>query len=148
MSPKHGEMRGGERWDRLAGAWVHADEWQARQWAREDAAFARKANQGELCTPGVIFDSMRSLQSQVTGRYHDSKSTLRREYREHGMVEVGNDVAKTRGKSKAVNPAAERKAVEAALYRAKSELDVPTNITKVVHDEAGMNRLRALGKIV
>jgi hypothetical protein len=145
---KHGELRNGERWDRLAGAWVRADEWQVRQWAREDAAFARKANQGELCAPMVIHDSMRSLQSQVTGRYHDSKSALRREYREHGVLEVGNDVPKTKGASKAVNPDAEHRAIEAALYRAKSELDVPTNITKVVHDEAGMNRLRALGKIV
>jgi hypothetical protein len=31
------------------------------------------------------------VESWVTGKIHDSKSTLRREYKEHGMIEKGND---------------------------------------------------------
>lgn len=94
--PKHGEIRNGERWDRLAGAWLRADRWQEVQWLREEMAFQRKANQGELCTPSVIGDSMKSLQSQFSGKYYDSKSALRREYKENGMIEVGSDVPTTR----------------------------------------------------
>lgn len=93
---KHGELRNGERWDRLAGAWVRADIWQEVQWLREEMAFQRKANQGELCCPNVIGDSMKETQSQLTGKYYDSKSSIRREYKEKGMIEVGNDVPKTR----------------------------------------------------
>lgn len=146
MIPRHGEARGTDRWDNPSKAWVRADEWQRRQWEREDAAFARRANQGELCAPAVISDGMRALQSQVTGRMHDSKSTLRREYREHGVIEVGNDVPKRRGPGYR-RPEAETKRVREAMRRAQQELDVPGVITKVVPDPAGMQRLRAQGKI-
>jgi hypothetical protein len=149
MFPKHGELRGSERWDKPSAAWVSADEWQHRQWAREDAAFARLANQGELKCPSVISDTMkRDLQSQVTGRMYDSKSSLRREYREHGVQEVGSDVPKSTAQvGKFRRPDGERKLMDDCLRRAKSELDIPTTITKVVKDEAGMRKLRAEGKI-
>jgi hypothetical protein len=147
LLPKNGEIRGGERWDSVSRAWVRADEWQQRQWAREDAAFARRANQGELSAPMVIGDTMkRDLQSQVTGRIHDSKSALRREYREHGVVEIGNDVPKGRGPGYK-RPEAEAKLTREALNRARQELDMPGIITKVVPDPEGMRRLRAQGKI-
>lgn len=93
---KHGEERGGERWDRLSAAWVSPEEWQRRQWAREDAAFARKANQGELTTPSVIFDSMKPTQSMGDGKIYDSKSAMRAHYKRDGFIEVGNDVPKAR----------------------------------------------------
>jgi hypothetical protein len=148
MFPKHGELRGSERWDKPSGAWVRADEWQQRQWAREDAAFARMANQGELKAPMIIGDSMKALRSQASGKIYDSKSSLRREYRDLGMIEVGNDVPKTKWvNGKRPETPNKRRDIEAALYRAKSELDIPTNITKVVHDEAGMRRLAAEKKI-
>lgn len=143
--PKNGEIRGGERWDRLSAAWVRADEWQRRQWDREDRAFARRANQGELTTPSVIHDSHKAVQSQVTGRWHDSKSTLRREYREHGVIEVGNDVPKKRGTTYR-RPEAENKLTFEALRKAKSDLDIPSDF-KVYRDPEGMERLRRQGKI-
>jgi hypothetical protein len=93
---KHGDLRGSERWDNLAKAWVKADVWQEIQWLREEMAFQRKANQGELCCPNIISDGMKTVQSQVSGKYYDSKSAIRREYKETGMIEVGNDVPKTR----------------------------------------------------
>ena len=48
-------------------------------------------SQGQLCTPSVIHDSHKPVQSQVTGRVHDSKSTLRREYREWAFREGRKD---------------------------------------------------------
>lgn len=139
MFPKHGEWRGEERWDKLSAAWVGADEWQARQWAREDAAFARRANQGELCTPSVIGDSMKTLQSQASGKWYDSKSNLRREYRALGMQEVGNEKLTRRPYER---PAGEDKLTFEALRRAKAELDFPSQVTGIVHDPDGMARFR------
>jgi hypothetical protein len=146
LTPKHGELRGSERWDKCSSAWVRADEWQERQWAREDAAFARKANQGELACPSVIFDSHKPVQSAVTGRWHDSKSTLRREYRQHEVVEVGNDVPKKADLVRKKDPREFQK-VREAVGRARAALEIPDRITKIVPDEAGMRRLHAEGKI-
>lgn len=132
MIPKHGELRGGDRWDRVAMAWVRADEWQVRQWAREDAAFARRANQGELCTPSIIQDSqggVRGIQSMGDGKFYDSKSAMRAHYRRDGFVEVGNDSwltrpAQTKRSTKAEIEPSVRKAIarvkqmpEEALHR-------------------------------
>lgn len=44
--------------------------------------------------PMTIADSMPWTQHPVTGRYHDSKSALRRDTRESGCVELGNDAPK------------------------------------------------------
>jgi hypothetical protein len=41
--------------------------------------------------PGIIRDTMDPLKSMASGRMHDSKSALRREYKELGYVELGND---------------------------------------------------------
>jgi hypothetical protein len=148
--PKDGELRGSERWDRLSGAWVPADEWQARRWAREDAAFARKANQGELKCPMILRDSMKTLQSQVTGKWYDSKSNLRKEYRDHDMIEIGNEVKPDQGRfwsgKPYVDPKVEREQHKAAAI-AREFLDIGgEKITKIVHDEDGMKRLISQGK--
>lgn len=39
----------------------------------------------------VHTDEMDPLESMVTGRIHTSKSSLRAEYRQHGVIEKGND---------------------------------------------------------
>lgn len=126
--PAHGAARGSERYDRPAMAWIDAAEWQRRQWAREDAVFARQANQGELCTPMVIGDGLgKDLQSQVTGRWHDSKSTLRREYKQHGMVEVGTEKPKGRfwHGDRPQRDAARDKANEVAIHKAFNRMGMP-----------------------
>jgi hypothetical protein len=147
MIIKHGEARGADRWDALSKAWVKAEEWQQRQWAREDAAFARKNNQGELCAPRIIGDTTaKPLQSPVTGKWHESKASLRREYREHGVVEIGNDVPKARPAGYK-RPEAESRLTFEALRRAKNELDFPSHVTGIKHDPDGMQRLRRQGKV-
>lgn len=49
-----------------------------------------------LPAPLLAIDTMEPVQSQATGKVYDSKSALRREYRELGMIEVGNDPARLR----------------------------------------------------
>lgn len=78
--------------------WLPRDEYERRRADREERAWRRKASQGELCAPMFISDSLgvRGLQSQVDGNHYDSKSNLRRHYRDSGVIEVGDDVPKTR----------------------------------------------------
>jgi hypothetical protein len=133
MLPKNGELRGGERWDRLSAAWVPADEWQRRQWSREDAAFARKANQGQLCAPRFFTDTqggIRGIRSMKDGRMYDSKSQMRKHYRESGVLEVGDDSSVTNRdkitgpRQRYEDPKQEQK-IDAALGRAWSRVGLP-----------------------
>lgn len=92
MILKHGDRNDrGERWDRPSHAWVSADEWQARQWDREERAFQRRANQGELATPSVIMDGMPPVKSMIDGKMYDSKATIRAHYRRENAIELGNE---------------------------------------------------------
>lgn len=85
-------------------------------------------NRSDLAAPMIIRDSMDPTQSMLDGRIYDSKSNLRRTYRQAGVIEVGNDPSYTdpeRLRSQA--PAerkrqkqASRKKVEAAVGKALS----------------------------
>lgn len=44
-----------------------------------------------LPCPQVLSDAMDAVQSQVTGKFYESKSALRAEYRATGHIEKGND---------------------------------------------------------
>ena len=113
--------------------WLPRDEYERRRMDREERAWRREASQGELCAPMVITDGIPLLQSMATGRWHDSKSALRREYRRHGMVEVGNDSSLTSGKRKAepsfAERAAERERIKAAAGKALSAVETMSDDT-------------------
>lgn len=49
-----------------------------------------------LPMPMLALDTMAPVQSQATGKVYDSKAALRAEYKQLGMVEVGNDPARLR----------------------------------------------------
>jgi hypothetical protein len=80
---------------------------------KRSAPAARSA----LPAPMVIGDAMPPVQSMLDGRMYESKSALRRTYREAGVTEVGNDVPM----SPPPRPKADRKAVEASVSRALSK---------------------------
>jgi hypothetical protein len=114
-------------------AWVSAAEWQERQWAREDRIFARMANQGELTAPMIIRDGqggINGFKSMVDGQHYDSKSNMRRHYRERGVTEVGDDSSVTdpekimAPKKKFVDPNRDKK-IDAALGRAWDRVGLP-----------------------
>ncbi|MFQ8433483.1 hypothetical protein [Amaricoccus sp. W119] len=124
--PRNGDQRGSDRWDAASKAWVRADEWQARQWAREDRAFERRMNQGQLATPVVISDSqggVRGVQSMLNGEMYDSKSNMRRHYRERGATEIGNDVPTERVSRKREPDSAK---IKDAIGRAFNRVGLPT----------------------
>lgn len=50
--------------------------------------------------PYAVTDCMEPVQSQLDGKYYDSKSALRATYKAAGVVEVGNDPARLRKRPK------------------------------------------------
>lgn len=77
----------------------------------------REAMRGAHPAPRVIADTMDPVRSMLDGRYYDSKSTLRRTYREGGVIEVGNDVPTKQPPKKH-----DRQGVKAAVHRAFSQV--------------------------
>ena len=56
--------------------------------------FGVNYNRSSLASPMVIKDGIDAIQSQLTGKWYDSKSSLRSEYKVHGMIEIGNEAPK------------------------------------------------------
>lgn len=72
----------------------------------------------DLPFPQVMSDTMDPVQSMVTGTYHTSKRAMRAEYRQHNVVEVGNDPARLRPyKRPRKDETAIRSTVEKAVAR-------------------------------
>lgn len=111
------DLTAGKVFDRISMTWVDPAEHKARMEYFEELAFMRQGNQGELCTPMVITDGQKPLQSMTNGKIYDSKSEMRKEYKRAGVVEVGNDTPKEKPK---VDWKAERKKREASLGKALS----------------------------
>lgn len=57
-----------------------------------------------LACPMLNLDTMAPVQSQATGKVYESKAALRLEYKQLGMVEIGNDPARTRPKKREKTP--------------------------------------------
>lgn len=69
-------------------------------------------NRSGLACPVVIGDCI-ELKSMVDGKMYDSKSALRRSYRERGYVEVGNEEQRAPPK-----PKPDRKAIRESAAKA------------------------------
>lgn len=104
-------MRASFVFDRATGELVDRDEFYSRQ-----PALARS----NLPCPMLMTDHMDPVQSMVDGRMYDSKSALRRTYRQAGVIEVGNDPARLRPRQK---PKIDRKAIKASLDRAEARFN-------------------------
>ena len=76
-----------------------------------------KANPG-LATPLINSDTIDLIQSQTDGKYYDSKSALRSEYKRAGVVEVGNDKVKP----KEFDRMAHRKSVRDSIEKAAAQV--------------------------
>lgn len=71
-----------------------------------------------LPTPMIATDTMEATQHPCDGRFYTSKSRFRAETRAHGCIEVGNDPARLRPKSKTKpDTTSNRAALERALAR-------------------------------
>jgi hypothetical protein len=79
----------------------------------------REFTRSDYPAPMVIADTMAPVQSQLDGKYYDSKAALRSTYKQAGVIEVGNDPQrfKPRAREKA-KP--DRQAIKNAVERAKA----------------------------
>ncbi len=68
-----------------------------------------------LPSPGLIMDTMEPVQSQLDGKFYDSKSHLRKTYRQAGVTEVGNDPQRLKPFKK---PKPDRKAIRTSVEKA------------------------------
>lgn len=125
----------GKVYDRVSWTWITPEEFEERQFWRRESAFMRSENQGQLATPMVIRDGMPAVRSQLDGRMYESKSSLRRTYKEGGVEEVGNDpsvtdvdrVEKARLERRKAQARAEEKKAHEALQRAFSLANLTTS---------------------
>lgn len=65
----------------------------------------------------IILDTMDAVQSMVTGEWHESKSSLRAEYRREGVVELGNDTVTPSAPDERAEIAETQQAVATAFER-------------------------------
>ena len=73
---------------RACGDWHRLEE----DWPAECVGHFRiNYQRSELSAPMIIKDEMGAVQSQLTGKIYDSKSGLRKEYKAHGVTEIGNE---------------------------------------------------------
>lgn len=73
-----------ERWCKVCGGWHDLEAWPAE-------CMPKAPKRSDLAAPMLIRDEMRPVQSQLDGKFYDSKSALRSTYKTAGVVEVGND---------------------------------------------------------
>jgi len=70
-----------------------------RNWHELDAwphnCMKAAPNRSELPAPMLIRDNMDETRSMLDGKVYDSKSSLRKTYKQAGVVEVGNDSSYT-----------------------------------------------------
>lgn len=70
--------------------------------------------------PNIMSDMMAPVQSMATGKFYDSKSAIRAEYKRLGMIEIGNDPARLRPRQK---PKVDPKQVKTALEKAEAKFN-------------------------
>jgi len=73
----------------------------------------------DLPAPHCISDAMDAVQSQLDGKFYDSKSALRRTYHAAGVVEVGNDSSVSKPACKTRQP--DHSGIKASVARAFSQ---------------------------
>ena len=96
--------------------WIALDD--GRSLYRKVATFEPKRSL--LACPMISTDTMAPVQSMLDGKIYDSKSALRLTYRAAGMVEIGNDPARLRPRTR---PCPDRKAIKDSVHKAKARFD-------------------------
>ena len=73
---------------RACGGWHDVDEpWPEACYGH----FRINHNRSDLSAPTIIKDGIDAVQSQLTGKWYESKSSLRTEYKAHNVIELGNE---------------------------------------------------------
>jgi len=116
------DLTEGKKFDRISGTWIDPEEYARRYAQWEEQAFMRKPSQGQLCAPRILRDDMRPVQSMTNGKFYDSKSEIRKEYRRAGVIEVGNDVPTKKTEPSRDEKRRAKEARKASVGRALSQM--------------------------
>lgn len=73
-----------------------------------------------LACPRIASDAMEPVQSQLDGKFYDSKSALRATYKAAGVIEVGNDPARLRPRQK---PKIDRRKIRDTIEKATARFE-------------------------
>jgi hypothetical protein len=103
----------------------YSDNFKLIDFSKEIAAPAKRferpgPKRSDLPCPRLASDVMDPVQSQVDGQLYDSKSAIRRHYRQSGVEEVGNDPARLRPFQR---PKVTREEVKATVEKAKARFN-------------------------
>lgn len=115
------DLTKGKKFDRVAMTWVPEKEFDARKAELEERAFQRMPSQGELACPMIISDCQKDLMSMTNGKYYDSKSEMRKEYKRAGVIEVGDEAPTKRREKTYMEKDAEKKKRHASIGKALSQ---------------------------
>lgn len=74
-----------QRFCRVCEGWHEPDAWP------HNCMPERNLARSDIPGPMIISDTMDPVQSQLDGKFYDSKTALRSTYKAAGVVEVGND---------------------------------------------------------
>jgi hypothetical protein len=85
----------------------------------------REGRSPTLTTPAFLRDGMDPVQSMATGKFYDSKSAIRAEYKALGLTEVGNDSSVLNPKP-FQKPRPDRTQIKAAVGKAFSRAGLGT----------------------
>lgn len=102
-----------ERFCKICGGWHNLKAWP------HNCLPERNMNRSDLPGPMIITDTMDPVQSQLDGKFYDSKAALRSTYRAAGVVEVGNDSSVTDPKP-FKRPKPKREDIKASVNKAFS----------------------------
>jgi hypothetical protein len=107
------------KWDKEAGKMMPAEVVDAKR------ARTQYRAQSDLPTPTVIHDNI-EVQSQADGLWYSSKSALRKSYKHHGVIEVGDARAQTIKPPVKKSKAQRRKEVRDAVRKSAATLGFDT----------------------
>jgi hypothetical protein len=102
--------------DRASGQWVDEEEYAFRR-----AMNTQQSARSDLPGPMIIHDTMEPVQSQLDGKFYDSKAALRSTYKAAGVVEVGNDSSVLDPKP-FKKPKPKREEIKASVHKAFSKV--------------------------
>lgn len=104
-----------QRFCRVCTGWHDPEAWPHNCFPVQEAA------PSHLPAPMIMADTMDPVQSQLDGEMYDSKSKLRKTYRDAGVVEIGNDSSVT-NPTPPKKPEPDRQAIKAAVGKAFSQV--------------------------
>ncbi len=102
---------------------AYRDNFAAIDWSRPikvQRVHTTPPKRSHLSAPNVIADIMEPVQSMLDGQMYDSKSSLRRTYKDGGVTEVGNDSSITNPKPREKHKP-DRNAIKATVNEAFSK---------------------------